>query len=90
MRAKPEHIRTRFAFLSSLGVTAIIATFWVGSFTSLGTATNNQMANILDNAGTPGQSMIASAGSFFNDIKDMIFGPKKVTFSTVEVSPGKN
>jgi len=90
LREKPDHIRTRYAFLTSLGITAIIAAFWVGSFTQLGQSTQSQVATAISTSvGTPGQTLVASVGSFFNDIKEIIFGSKKVTYSSVEVSAGR-
>lgn len=89
LRGKPEHIRKRYAFWGSLGFTAIIFAFWLGSVSSWGAASGAAVASVVDKAGSPAQSLIAGVGSFFGDIKDMIFGAKKVTFSTVEVRPGK-
>jgi hypothetical protein len=89
LRAKPEHIRKRYAFWSSLGITAVIFTFWVASFSSWGSTSAPVVATAVDKAGTPAQSMIAGVGSFFVDIKDMIFGAKKIKYTSVEVVPGK-
>ncbi|MBU6231058.1 MAG: hypothetical protein KGI45_02275 [Patescibacteria group bacterium] len=92
LRAKPEHIRKRYAFWTSFGVTAVIFAFWLGSFTPLGAGAGAQKNAILaavDRAGTPSQSMVAAVGSFFGDIRDIFFGPRKVTFSTIEIAPGK-
>lgn len=88
MRAKPDHVRTRIAFWSSFGITAVIFTFWLASFSVAGTP-NKAVASAVEKAGTPGQSLVASVGSFFVDIKDMIFGSKKIKYTEVEVSPGK-
>jgi hypothetical protein len=88
MRAKPEHIRKRYAFLGSFGITAIIFTFWLGSFSSFGFASQNAVAIAVNKAGTPTQSLVASVGSLFNDVKELIFGAKKITYSSVEVLPG--
>ena len=91
LRAKPEHIRKRIAFWSAFGITAVIFTFWLSSFSafSINSSGPSPVAVAVEKAGTPSQNLVASVGGFFNDIKDMIFGPKKVTFSTVEVLPGK-
>jgi hypothetical protein len=89
LRAKPEHIRKRFAFLSSLGITVIIAAFWLGSFSSFNIGSNSAVTAAIQNVKTPAQSLTASVGSFFGDIRDLIFGAKKVEYSSVEVSPGK-
>ena len=88
LRAKPEHVRRRFALWSSFGFTAIIFLFWLASFTAIGSNAKATVAQAVEKAGTPAQSLIASVGSFFYDIKDMIFGPKKINYGTVEVSPG--
>jgi len=88
LRAKPEHIRRRFAFWTSLGFTAIIFLFWLSSFTAIGDNAKETVSKVVDKAGTPAQSLVASVGSFFVDIKDMIFGPKKIDYSAVEVSAG--
>jgi len=89
LRAKPEHIRKRYAFWSAFGFTAVVAAFWVASFTTIGGSTHAAVASAVDKAGTPGQSLIAGVGSFFGDIRDLFFGPKKVSYSSVEVLPGK-
>jgi hypothetical protein len=88
LRAKPENVRRRFAFLWSFGITAIIFVFWLASFTVMGNNTKNTVAEAVGKAGTPAQSLIAGVGSFFGDIEDMIFGPKKINYATVEVGPG--
>ncbi|MCX6718933.1 MAG: hypothetical protein NTZ38_00970 [Candidatus Taylorbacteria bacterium] len=88
LRSKPDHIKHRYAFWSAFGITAVIFLFWLASFTSLGANSRDTVANAVDRAGTPVGSMVASVGSFFGDIKDMIFGPKKVTYSSVIATPG--
>lgn len=91
LRQKPEHIRKRIAFWSSFGITAIIFVFWLGSFSSFGlTDTNGSgaiVAEKVQKAGNPGQSMVAAVGSLFTDIKEIIFGSKKVEYSSIEVFP---
>lgn len=89
LRAKPKHIRKRYAFWGSFGFTAIISVFWLASFTTWGGTAGSTVASAVDRAGSPAQSLVAGVGSFFSDIKDLIFGAKKVTFSSVEVRPGK-
>ena len=54
----------------------------------MGSSAKTTVAQAVNKAGTPAQSLVASVGSFFYDIKDMIFGPKKINYATVEVSPG--
>lgn len=89
LRAKPEHIRKRVAFFSAFGITAIISVFWLSSFSSLG-GSPNAVAVAVNKAGTPAGSMLASVGSLFNDVKELLFGAKKITYSSVEVLPGKS
>ena len=86
LRTKPEHVRRRIAFWSSFGVTAVIFAFWLASFTT--TIVSPQDSTSMAQINTPGQSLVAGIGGLFGDIKDMIFGTKKVTYSEVEVSPG--
>lgn len=87
LRTKPEVVRRRIAFWSSFGVTALIFAFWLASFTA--TVASPRDTSAVAKINTPGQSLIAGVGGFFVDIKDMIFGTKKVTYSDIEVSPGK-
>ena len=89
LRAKPEHVRKQYAFWSSLSVSVVIFAFWLASFSSIGSASRGAVASAVGKVGSPGQSMIAAVGSFFTDIRDIVFGPKKITYSTVQVSPGK-
>ncbi len=88
LRAKPEHVRRSVAFWYSFGITAIIFSFWLASFSPIGYATKGVVAQAVSNAGTPAQSLIAGVGSFAGDIRDIIFGPKKITYSSVQVTPG--
>ena len=90
LRTRPEHIRNRYAIFSSLGVTVVIFAFWLHSFSFFNNVgTQTAVAAAIDKTGTPGQSLIAGVGSFFTDIKDIVFGAKKVTYTNVEVRPGK-
>lgn len=89
LRAKPEHIRKRYAFLISFGITAIIFVFWLSSFDFAPTSKDQSLAQVIEKVDTPGQSLVASVGSFFVDIKDIFLGPKKVEYSSVEVKPGR-
>ena len=87
LRSKPEHVRNRIAFWSSLGITAMIFMFWLAS----GTLTNSKdsvLTQTLDKLESPQQALTASVGGFFGDIKDMIFRPKKIEYSEIEVSGG--
>ena len=89
IRAKPDYIRKRFSFLVSFGITAIIFVFWLGSYGIFNNTANSAVATTVNKIGSPGQSLVASVGSFFTDIRDIIFGPKKVTYTSIEVLPGR-
>ena len=89
LRAKPAHIRKQYAFWASFGVTVVIFAFWLASFSPFGGSSQSAVADAVDKARTPGQSLVASVGSFFTDVKDIVFGSRKVTYSSVEVKPGK-
>ncbi len=88
VRSKPEHVKKHISFWTSFGLTAIIFAFWVSSFGVFRNAAGGDVAATVRNAATPGQSLVAGVGSFFTDIKELIFGAKKVTYSSVEVLPG--
>ncbi len=101
LREKPEHIRKRHAFWYAFGATAILFMFWLGSITGFGigkigmnsggtsAAVSVSASSAASSISTPGQSMVAGVGSLGKDIWELIFGPKKVVYSEVEVSPGK-
>ena len=89
LRAKPEHIRKRIAFWSSFGITAVIFMFWLASFSITGTAAKGAVASAVQKAGSPASSLIAGVGNFFVDVKEMIFGAKKIQYAEVEVKAGK-
>ena len=86
LSAKPEHVRRRIAFWSSFGFTAVIFAFWLASFTTSIVSSPDSVS--LTKINTPGQSLVAGVGGLFVDIKDMIFGTRKVRYAEVEVSPG--
>lgn len=89
LRSKPDHIKKQIAFWSAFGITLVIFTFWVASFTSVGTSTQQAVARAVQQAGTPAQSLTASVGDFLGDIKDLIFKPRVVTYTDIQVAPGK-
>ena len=89
LRAKPEEYRRRFAFWASVGVTAIIFLFWIASMTGVTATAGNAVVQAVQKAGTPASSLVAGVGALFSDIKDLIFTPKKVTYTSIEVKPGK-
>lgn len=88
LRAKPEHVRRRYSFWTSFGITAIIFVFWLGSFSISNLSAQAPIASAVEKAGSPGQSMIAGVASFFGDLKELIFGAKRVTYTSIEVLPG--
>ncbi len=91
LRSKPKHIRKQIAFWSSLVVTALILAFWAGSFPGFGGGKDSEktVTAVVNKAGSPIQSLVASVGTVFGDLKDLIFGARKVTYSSVEVLPSK-
>jgi hypothetical protein len=90
LREKPEPVKKQIAFWSSFGITLVIFLFWLASITGVtNKVADSLVANIADKAGTPTQSIMASVGSLFTDIKDLIFTPKKITYSAIEVEGGK-
>ncbi len=88
LRSKPDHVKKRYAFWTSFGVSFVIFAFWLGSFSSWGSASSSAVATVVNKAGSPGQSLIAGVGSFFGDMKNMVFGAKKVKYTSVEIVPG--
>ena len=93
LKTKPEHVRKQIALWSSAVVTLVIFLFWLAATTGLSSSATSSasaaVANAVDNAGAPAQSMLASVSSLFGDIKDILFTPKKITYSSIEASPGK-
>jgi len=90
LRAKPDHIRQRIAFWTALSVTAVIALFWVASLSIRDFTMKPDVSAAVDKAGSPIQTVVSSVGGFFGDIRDLVFGARKATYSSqVEVVPGK-
>lgn len=89
LSSKPDHIRKRYSFLISFCFTAIIFAFWISSLGADKNSLNNNMATVVNNIETPKQSLVASVGTFFVDIKDIFFGPKKVEYGSIGVQPGR-
>jgi len=89
LKTKPEHVKKQIAFGGAFGITVIIFAFWIMSFTSIGKDTKQSVAHVVSQAGTPAQSLTASVGGLFNDVKDLIVTPRKVTYADVIVTPGK-
>jgi len=89
LRTKPEHVRRRFAFWWALALTALIAIFWFGSITGFSLSKNAAVASATQKISSPGQALVAGIGSLGKDVWELVFGPKKVVYSEVEVLPGK-
>lgn len=104
LRAKPDHVKRRIAFLSSTGVTVVIFMFWIASFgiqsgsngvLANGSATSTNGSSQIE---SPARSLTASvsdaAGNIFGGMWDAIkstftSGPKQIdTTPSVEVVPG--
>ncbi|MDE2037955.1 MAG: hypothetical protein KGI69_01885 [Patescibacteria group bacterium] len=88
VRSKPEKDKRRAAFWWAFGATAIMAVFWVGSITGIDIKSGAAVASAVDRAGSPAQSMVAGAGALASDLWSIIAGPKKLTYSEVQVVPG--
>ena len=89
LRAKPEHQRKHFAFWTSFAVTAVIAAFWLASFTGVNIGAGAAVSSAVAKAGTPAQSMVAGVGAFAGDIWSLLTGPKKISYAEIQVAPGK-
>jgi hypothetical protein len=89
LRAKPDRSKKQIAFWSAFGLTAVIFVFWLASFNVFGGSNKATVAQAVGHTDAPAQSLIASVGGFFGDIKDLLFGSRKVTFTDIQVSPGK-
>lgn len=90
LREKPEHARRRAAFWWAFGVTFVIFLFWLASFDLVGKKVQTSAAAVASQVSSPGQSLVAGIGALGSDLWTTITGPKKVTFSEIEVLPGKN
>ena len=89
LKNKPEHIRKQIALGTASGITLIIFVFWIGSFTAIGQNAQQSVAQTVAKAGSPAESLTASVGGLFDDIKNLLFTPRTVSYSAVEVAPGK-
>jgi len=90
LRERPEHVRRRAAFWWSFGFTAIVLLFWLASFSFTGNAIQKSASNVAQSVSGPGESLVAGVGTLANDVWSSIAGPKKFSYSEVQVSPGKN
>lgn len=91
LREKPEHIRKKASFWWALGITLVVALGWLASFEFKGSSSSQaSAAAAAQSVSSPGESMAAAVGDLAGDLWSRIVGPKKVTFSEVVVTPGKN
>lgn len=91
LKTKPNHIRKRFAFLVSSGVTFVIFAGWIASYGITSTsalAQKDEEGKVKIEA--PVSSLTASVGGFFSDIKSMFSSSNKVEYSSdaIEVVGG--
>jgi len=92
LREKPEHVRKRASFWWALSITLVIALGYVASFEFRNTNTETQAsaAAAAETISSPGGSMMAAVGNLAGSVWSRIVGTKTVTYSEVEVVPGKN
>lgn len=88
LRERPVHVRKRHSFWWAFSFTAIVFVFWLASFTNITVGSHGATA-VAEHIITPGQSLVAGAADFANDVWSIVSGPKKVKFAEVEVLPGK-
>lgn len=87
MRQKPVHVRRRYAFGVSFGITSVIFLGWMASY---GISSSPVLADKTngDKIDTPVSSLTASAIGAFKDMKGMVFGSNKTEYSSIEVTGG--
>lgn len=89
LKTKPEHVRKRFAFITSFSISAVIFLGWVASYgiNSSPVLTDNKDGKSKVEA--PVSSLTASAINIYGDVKSIIFGSNKVDYSSqIEVTGG--
>lgn len=90
MRNKPEHTRKSIAFWSSFVLTALIAVFWLTSFSLGGNdAKSKTISDISKTTNTPVKTLIAGVGIIFDDIRNLIMTPRKIQYGQIKASSGK-
>lgn len=89
LRTKPEHVRRRFAFWWAVVITVVIAIFWLGSRSGFGLNKDVATASVAEKISTPGTALVAGIGALGKDVWELIFGAKEVSYSAVEILPGK-
>src|SRR5574343_1157812 len=89
MRSKPEHINKRYAFGVSFTISFAIFAVWIGSYAITNTsvmAKDDKKNDIV--VDSPAISLTASVFNTVKDIKDIIFSPKKVEYSSENMPAG--
>lgn len=75
LRSKPEHVKRRIAFFTSLGVTVLIFIFWAASFTLQITSDDPVAAGAVGadspQPDSPVSVLSASAKDAYDQIKDI-------------------
>jgi len=87
LREKPEHVRKRFAFITSLSITLIIFFGWIASY---GIQSNSVVSQNIETK-TPLSSLTAGVGDVWDYIKGMFVNSNKAEYSAgeIEVTAGK-
>lgn len=57
--------------------------------TNLASSNQSALTASVANVPSPSSSLLAGVGAFGKDVWELMFGPKKVTYSEVVVTPGK-
>jgi len=79
LRAKPEEQKNQIAFMYALVITLIIIVFWYAGVTGLSRRMSDKfVSTVVESSGTPIESIVASVGSLFTDLKDLIWKPKEI------------
>ena len=88
MKTKPEHVRKRFAFGVSFSITFLIFAGWM---VSLGFKSSPVIADKVNKAQAPFQTLSAAVVNAYDSIKSIVVGSNKVEYSSgaLEVTPGK-
>lgn len=83
LRAKPDHVKRRIAFFTSLCFTSLVFAIWIGSFKVQNSPTAVDIKS-------PASSITASVIDSVKYIKDSFFGSNKASYqATIEAIPGK-
>lgn len=93
LRAKPEHIKRRIAFFSSLSISLLILFVWVVSFQIQSSAEVAQANNDDSSIKTPAVTLSANVSDAWDSLKEVISGAFKgsknsATNNSLEVVPG--